>query len=63
MKTTYEILNDGAFVVTKTETGELVLGFYHDVFYHGDTERIFEPLGPIEIFSIPEILDYIESAN
>ena len=54
MKMLYEILNNGAFVVTKSEkTNELVLGFYHDVFYQGDTMRIFEPLGPIKNFSIP----------
>lgn len=64
MKMLYEILNNGAFVVTKSEKGnELLLGFYHDVYDRGDTMRIFEPLGPIENFSIPEILDYIESAN
>jgi len=61
---TYEILNNNAFVVTRNENNELLLGFYHDVFdVKGDTMRIFEPIAPVEAFTVTEILDYINSAE
>lgn len=64
MKKTYEILNNNAFVVTRDEKNELMLGFYHDVFNaHGDVERIFEPIAPVEIFTVEEILNYINNAE
>ncbi len=62
MKTTFEILNDGAFVVTKIDN-ELLVGFYHDV-YNGDTtERIFEPIRPLENCTIEMLLNYCKEAN
>lgn len=64
MKMMYEVLNDGAFVVTRNENNVLQLGFYHDVFdVDGNTERIFEPIAPINIFSIEEIINYIAEAK
>ena len=63
MKATYEILNDGAFVVTKDEKGDLMLGFYHDVYSNGTIERIFESIAPIDYFSTKEIMEYIEQAK
>lgn len=63
MKATYEILNDGAFVVTKDEKGELMLGFYHDVYSNNTIERIFESIAPIDYFSTKEIMEYIEQAK
>lgn len=63
MKTTYEILNDGAFVVTKDEKGELMLGFYHEALFMGTIERIFEPIAPVDYFSIEEIMKYIKQAK
>lgn len=64
MKTLFEILNDGAFVVTRDEKNELMLGFYHDVFdVNGDTTRLFEPIAPINIFSTEEIINYIKTAK
>lgn len=62
MKITYEILNDGAFVVTKIDN-ELLFGFYHDV-YNGDSkERIFEPLAPVNVFSHEEIFELLKTAK
>lgn len=63
MKTTYEILNEGAFVVTKNEKGELMLGFYHSVLSIDTIERIFEPIAPVNYFSAEEIMEYIEQAK
>lgn len=63
MKKTYEILNNGAFVVTKDEKGQLILGFYHDVYSNDTTERIFESLAPVDFFSTEEIMAYIEQAE
>lgn len=63
MKTTYEILNNGAFVVTKDEKGELQLGFYHEFLSMGTIERIFEPIAPVDYFSIEEIMEYIAQAK
>jgi len=64
MKKMYEILNNNAFVVTRDEKNELMLGFYHDVFDKtGDTMRIFEPIAPVKIFSMEEILNYINNAE
>jgi len=63
MKKTYEILNDGAFVVTKNEQGTLTLGYYHDVFSQGVIERVFESIAPVDIFTIDQIMEYIEKAN
>lgn len=64
MKMTNEVLNDGAFVVTRDENNILQLGFYHDVFnIDGSIERIFEPIGPVNIFSTKEIMDYIAEAK
>lgn len=63
MKQTYEILNDGAFVVTKNEKGELLLGFYHDVLSLDTIERVFEPIAPIDYFSPEQIIEYINQAN
>ena len=64
MKMMYEILNDGAFVVTRNEKNELILGFYHDVFdVNGDTMRVFEPIAPVDTFSREKIINYINSAK
>lgn len=64
MKTLFENLNDGAFVVTRDKKNELMLGFYHDVFDKtGDIMRIFEPIAPVNIFSTEEIMDYIKFAK
>ena len=63
MKNTYEILNNGAFVVTKDKCGQLVMGFYHDVFNADKIERIFEPIAPIDIFSTSEVMEYIYEAK
>lgn len=63
MKATYEILNDGAFVVTKDEKGQLMLDFYHDVYSNDIIERIFESIAPIDYFSTKEIMEYIEQAK
>lgn len=63
MKQTYEILNNNAFIVTKNEKGELMLGFYHDVLSNGTIERIFEPIAPVDYFSIEQIMEYINQAE
>jgi hypothetical protein len=63
MKTLYENLNDGAFVVTKNEKGELLLGFYHDVLSIDTIERIFEPIAPVDYFSVEDIMEYIKQAK
>lgn len=63
MKTLFEILNDGAFVVTRDEKNELMLGFYHDVFLNNEIMRVFEPIAPLDIFSAEEIMDYIKTAK
>ena len=63
MKKTYEILNNGAFVVTKNEQGELLLGYYHDVFSQDTIERLFEPIAPIGFFTTEQIMQYIENAE
>ena len=61
---TYEILNDGAFVVTKDkEEGLLSFGYYHNV-YNGDTEeRIFEPIAPVNAVETEEIIKYLYKAQ
>lgn len=65
MKTLFENLNDGAFVATRDENGELLIGFYHDVFYKGSDEtlRMFEPIAPFDIFTTAQIMNYIKAAK
>ena len=59
---TFEILNDGAFVVTKVD-GFLQVGYYHNVFNSGSEERIFEPIGPFEVFNAEDIFNYAKKAE
>ena len=59
---TFEILNDGAFVITKFDD-ILYIGYYHNVFNNGSEERIFEPIGPFAKFNAEDILDYAKRAK
>ena len=60
---TYEILNDGAFVVTKDTDNRILVGYYHDVYNNGSCERIFEPIAPLDVLTPEDLIRYIQVAE